>query len=261
MEKALERRLLDLGIPAELHDPASLASLFPKDYSVTSDCLPHDAMAELLAALVARGLISVRGASPAEAARRARGRHLCHFYRRPEDYFELVVPFLAAAAEAGERAVWVLPSWLDEGTARRALPSRLLGDDGLRLHLPQEVYLDASGAPRPQDAVIAFWRAGIEEALRDGYSGLRAAGDCTDAARSRTWAALESYERAADEQLSALAFTALCGYGLMEVPAVRLGSLLASHRAGLVRRGELWDELPHGPDSPAVIALLQQPVR
>ncbi|MCC6553325.1 MAG: MEDS domain-containing protein [Polyangiaceae bacterium] len=117
-----------------------------------------------------------------EISRVTAGSHLCLVYESVEEQLAAVVPFIKAGLARGERCVYIAD---DRSVAEIHLAlsqagvdvARELSRGALSILTKREAYL-RSGTFDP-DAMIAFLRASMEQAVADGFTGLCATGEMT----------------------------------------------------------------------------------
>lgn len=258
MNENLRQKLEAAGVPRECHDAASLALYFPSEFRIFESNLDAAMLAEVLLTFLKHRLVSLDAErDPAVMARRALGRHLCHFYRGERELLELAGAFMKAGAEAGQRCYWVLPRRISPRAALQGLEAPLAAGT-LSLLAETEVYLTASGALRDGREIVAFWLDREREARARGFSGLCVTGDGTGILASDQHARGAAYESAVDDAFAGRAVTALCTYSLERIAPARLISVLASHHAAVVQRGRDWQELEPGPGAGEALELLRE---
>jgi hypothetical protein len=107
------------------------------------------------------------------------GSHVCHFYDTTEDLLYTLVPFFAAGLERHEFCVWVTsPVTVAEASAAmwRAIPEldRHLAEGDLVMVDARRLFMPEGDFNGP--LVLEAWRAGLEEKLARGYTGMRVNG-------------------------------------------------------------------------------------
>lgn len=129
----------------------------------------------------------------------------------------VVVPFLAQGLTRGERCVYLTslhtPWLLENMLAWQGLDLQKARDKGQLIIADAARHYLQRGSFEP-DRVIERNIAAVEQALRAGFSGLRAVGDMSWAAYHHLdWQSLEQYERRLDrEYFAGHAVTAICLY-------------------------------------------------
>ncbi|MGH3558475.1 MAG: MEDS domain-containing protein [Mycobacterium sp.] len=150
--------------------------------------------------------------------------HLAWGYWDRAEFFSRAAEFIADGLRQNQYIAYAA-----EGT-REALRSELAEMPGIGAHLdsgavnaiPAEEYfvylpgtdvIDADGA-------VAKYLAGVEQAIANGYAGVRAVSDVTPVARtSEQRDALARLEYLIDQQVAVLPVSALCAYDLSELGA------------------------------------------
>ncbi|MGH3597748.1 MAG: MEDS domain-containing protein [Mycobacterium sp.] len=150
--------------------------------------------------------------------------HLAWGYRDRAEFLSRAAEFIGDGLRHNQYIAYAA-----EGT-REALRSELAEMPGIGAHLdsgavnaiPAEEYfvylpgtdvIDADGA-------VAKYLAGVEQAIANGYAGVRAVSDVTPVARtSEQRDALARLEYLIDQQVAVLPVSALCAYDLSELGA------------------------------------------
>jgi anti-anti-sigma regulatory factor len=156
--------------------------------------------------------------------------HLCWAFDGPSDFKGAAVRFLEDGRRLGQRLMYV-----GDGTVRK-----LLGDlDGLDDAIPmidagalQVVPLSGVYSPGPVDPVkqLATYAGATDQALADGYSGLRVAAEVTSRVREpRTWDAHISWESLADRFMATRPLAALCCYDRSQLDRRLVADLSCVH--------------------------------
>lgn len=260
MKDKLRNQLIALGIPPERHDAASLAALFPPEFDISDLNMNSADTAEVLLTFVERGLIRVTDEDPAKAVGNA---HLCLFYRTQEELASYTAAYLEEGLRAGERCLWVLPSWLPVEKARAASRKARQGNGDaeetgrLRYLGEGDVYFGHGGRMRTPAEIIAFWLSEESDARQRGFTGLRVTGEATPLLSSEMWRSGVEYEKRADAAFKGRRVSALCGYSLEANAPERLAKVLGAHSKGVLRRSGHWVEMRPGTGIAAVIELLR----
>ena len=141
---------------------------------------------------------------------------MCCLYDDVGEFRRRLAAFFAAGLRAGCRVAY---AGLGDEEGSRAdlagLPDldRRLADGSVRILSLQDVYGDAH--PVDRDRVVGLYAAATEQALADGFRGLRIGADGSELVRSPEHLdALARYEFLADRYMAGHALSALCGYRL-----------------------------------------------
>lgn len=160
--------------------------------------------------------MTIRIDGPLEPAAIRTGDHVCWSYRSDAEFRQIVSGYFSAGLRQGERIGFFAPSaklpeltaWLSaEGHDLSALSSRgqLVLGDVRAAYLPD-------GTLDP-DRQVAGYTAMTQEALSDGFTGLRVVGDVAtlmaDPAIEARW---QAYELRADILMRRVPMAAICSY-------------------------------------------------
>lgn len=142
--------------------------------------------------------------------------HCCWVFDRPTDFLERSFDSLMAGIKDGLRGIYVST---DSGPAlEREIrgfegTDRLLDDGSLQVWALEETY-DAPDAVDPVRQVAAYSKA-TNDALADGFRGLRVAANATDQIQTpEQLNAFARYEHLIDRYMADHPFSAICGYRL-----------------------------------------------
>ncbi|MGR6966292.1 MEDS domain-containing protein [Geodermatophilus sp. URMC 61] len=156
-----------------------------------------------------------RGSAGCAASRPARG-HACCLYDDVEEYRRRLVAFFADGLRAGCRVAYAGPGGAEQSRADLAgLPDldRRLDDGSVRISSLQDLY--GHTLPVDPDRVVGLYAAATEQALTDGFRGLRVGADGSELVRRPAHLdALTRYEFLADRYMAGRPLSALCGYRL-----------------------------------------------
>ena len=169
------------------------------------------------------------------------GLHACHFYRDRAHLIEALVPYFIAGLRGGERCIWVTAAPLPAAEAEAALREAwhgvddALASDALRILDFDRWYADNAGLKGTD--VVDLWLVQEERAIKDGYRGLRIAGN-TSFLKPADWAIFMDYEREVDERFQGRRIIALCSYVLAERD--RHDEVMRSHHCAFERPDSAW---------------------
>lgn len=240
-------RLLALAIPEAQHARERLLELLPADRRAAAASLTHEGVARLAADLVCEGAALPAGRSgfvPEEPLRR--GTHACLFYKRPEELLILVVRAFTAALERDELCVWATPRWLHPREAARTLVELepdlepALEEGRIEVESSDAGYLDEGGRLRPQDEILAAWKAKERRALEQGFTAMLAVGDTSELVRLADLDGYLAYEHAVTPALKGTTISGLCTYSLAGCPSSVIGRLLYPHAHAVLAVGRSW---------------------
>lgn len=168
-----------------------------------------------------------------------KGDHACWIYSDGDDHRAGLTRYFADGLESGQRLIY-LGDRFDEAaivaylSAAGFAPKRLIEQDRLRILSAREGY-PRNDAGYDLDAAVAQFRGMADEAVSDGYEGLRVAGECGFLLDDDTRRVpLLAYELACDMMVRGAPLTAMCLYDARHDPAGRLGEVAAVHAAAVV---------------------------
>jgi DNA-binding CsgD family transcriptional regulator len=165
------------------------------------------------------------------------GSHLCVFYDSRDDLLDTVACYLEAGLRGNEFCVWRLPASIAIEEAHEKLSSAI---DEFEDHVNAgrlELVPTSAGEYPGRAALERLWRAKFEEAIANGFEGLRGCGDSS---------ALKSHEEAAEYEhdLHALLVDrpviALCTYSLAITRAMDVFDIVRVHNLTVARRDGEW---------------------
>jgi signal transduction histidine kinase len=171
------------------------------------------------------------------------GSHIGQFYWDQHDLLETLVPFFAAGLRQVERCIWVCSQPLCAADARSALDS-VVPDLSERERVGQIAIFDhddwyTQRGALTTDQVIEGWLEAEQQALADGYRGLRINGNTFWLAPDQ-WDAFADYEARAHAAFRDRKIIALCSYPLTKCGSHQVVDVLHNHTTSLVRSGDGW---------------------
>ncbi|MGB9775377.1 MAG: GAF domain-containing protein [Anaerolineae bacterium] len=159
--------------------------------------------------------------------------HICWFYETEEEHRALITPFLLQGLEQGERVVYITDAHSAETILEYLRDGGVDGEAAiargqLLFRTAQETYLQ-NGRFDP-DRMLALLQAETEQALAEGYTGLRITGEMTWALRGMPGTEqLPLYEARVNALLPNLPFIGLCQYDRRRFGPEALLDLLWAH--------------------------------
>ncbi len=172
------------------------------------------------------------------------GTHFCQFYRKKEDLLDILVPYFKAGLENNEYCMWVTAEPLNVNDAKRGL-SKAVPDLDQRIAKGQIWILPHTnwylkGGDFDQNRVLGGWVRMHDEALKNGYAGLRLTGN-TFWLEKKDWKSFRDYEAVVNNVLGKYKILALCTYSLDKCDADKILDVLANHEFALARREGNWE--------------------
>jgi two-component system NarL family sensor kinase len=176
--------------------------------------------------------------------------HLCSIYESSKEHFDVAIPFIRIGLDRGEKCIYIA----DDGTeavVRDAMHAegidveRAVATDSLVLKKKEAAYLkDGSFDP---EWMFTFWADATAEAMRQGFSALRATGETGWVLRGapglERWM---EYESRLTRVLARLNCVALCQYNRRLFPPELVLDLIRTHPT-FIYRGVVCRNMYHVP--------------
>lgn len=174
------------------------------------------------------------------------GSHICHLYRTPRDLFDTLVPYFKAGLESHELCLWLAPEAGSAAEARAVLRDAV-PDLALREHAGQIEILEHHEWYGPDDAldadrVLRGWGRWAARAARQGYRGLRVAGD-TYWTGDEGWNRIVSYESKVGALFRGRRIIGLCSYCLDRCSGSHVVDIMRNHQLALARHQGVWETI------------------
>jgi hypothetical protein len=157
--------------------------------------------------------------------------HVCWSYADEAEFRRHAREFLAEGLALGQRVCYIADATsaaLVEDLCRADGMDRALRR-GAALVIPVQDVYDADAVVEPEDQVATYALA-TEQALAEGFAGLRVAADVTALVRKPDQVdAFARYEHLIDHYMAVRPFAALCGYDRGELGAPTVAELACMH--------------------------------
>ncbi len=159
------------------------------------------------------------------------GTHLCQFYQTKEDLIDILVPYFKAGLENNEFCLWVTSEPLKVEDAKTVL-KRAVNLDGY-IKKGQIEILDYSqwytkSGEFDADEVLQGWAKKEEQAIRNGFDGLRATGN-TFWLEKRDWRKFADYEAMVNSVIGEYRMIVICSYSLDKCGASEVIDAVSNH--------------------------------
>jgi hypothetical protein len=157
------------------------------------------------------------------------GDHVCWSFEDPDAFHSAVVQFLGDGLLAGQRVMYVAES---ADVAHRIATDEILqgawSTGSASVDLIEQAYGHGSiGDPYEQVAVLT---EATEQALADGYTGLRVAANATSLVGTpRDLDAFARYEHLVDRMMTAMPLTGMCGFDRVRLDRASIEQLSVLH--------------------------------
>ncbi len=172
------------------------------------------------------------------------GTHLCMFYLTRADLLELLVPYFRAGLENNEFCMWVTSEPLSVEDADQALRQAVGDYDKKKASGQIEIvpYTDwyLKDGYFDLHRVFAGWIAKLENALKQGFDGLRTTGN-TAWLESADWTGFTEYEEELDKIIGDYRMMAVCTYSLDKCGASEVIDVVKNHEYAIIEREGAWE--------------------
>ena len=172
------------------------------------------------------------------------GTHFCQFYKTKQDLIDTLVPYFKAGLESSEFCMWVTSEPLVVAEAQEAMRGAVEHFDEY-LHRGQieiiaynEWYL--LGGTFDDERVLNGWVSKLEQALANGYAGLRLTGNTFWLERNH-WQAFTEYEAKVNNVIGRYRMIAACTYCLDKCDAAAVIDVVRNHQFALIKQEGKWD--------------------
>jgi signal transduction histidine kinase len=178
------------------------------------------------------------------------GTHVCAFYDSASDMLEILIPYFRSGLENNEKCIWICSGSLGTREAEDALKAAMPDagryfSSGQMTVLPyDEFYVDTWGgfcSQRP----INQWKNLLDQALSQGYAGLRVTGD-TSWIDPSIWESFCEYERNLYGAINHERVLVVCCYPRQGAWVPDVIQVLGTHQCALVRREHGWEAISWG---------------
>ncbi len=174
------------------------------------------------------------------------GTHFCQFYQTKEDLIDILVPYFKAGLENNEFCMWVTSEPLEVEKAKEAL-GRAVPDIDVYLEKGQLgiiSYIDwcMKDGVFNSEKVVNQWIEKIDQALANGYDGLRMTGNISWLKRE-DWKDFADYEAEGDRIIGNYRIVALCTYCLDRCNASEIIDVVTNHQFALIKKEGEWEQI------------------
>ena len=166
------------------------------------------------------------------------GAHACLPFETDTEKQQAVLAFIHEGLTRGERCIFTgTPAEFEELTAslevKGICSKRAAARAALLFRTQEEAYLTRGEFDPPM--LIARTNEQIDEALREGFTGLRRSGELLAPPTEETWRKIIWYEARVNEHFARRPFSCLCRYSRAAVSPERVCDVLRTHPIAIVR--------------------------
>jgi len=172
--------------------------------------------------------------------------HICQFYDTKEDLTDILIPYFKAGLESNEFCMWVTsqPMGVEEAkeALRRAVPDLdVYMEKGQIEIIPYTDWYVKEGI-FDSDRVLNEWVEKLNQALVNGYDGLRLTGNISWL-EEKDWNNFANYEEEIDRIVGNYRMIALCTYCLDRCNAKEIIDVVVNHQFSLIKKDGKWEKV------------------
>jgi hypothetical protein len=166
------------------------------------------------------------------------GEHICLPFETEDEKADAVAGFIHEGLSRGARCIFTgtapeFEALMRDLETRGVCSRRAVQRDALSFQSQDEAYLHAGEFDPP--ALLERTHKLIDEALANGFTGLRRTGEMGEPPSDEIWDKVVWYEARVNEHFARRPFWALCRYSRAAVSSERVDDLLRSHPVAIVR--------------------------
>ena len=172
------------------------------------------------------------------------GSHFCQFYTSQQDMIDIVVPYFRAGLEQRELCIWVTSEFLTTDVALEALDRGVPGFPDYLAKRQIEViphtdwYL--KGGSFDLKRTLDMWMAKHDEALAQGFEGLRVSGTPYWIDNKKDWDDFAAYEAEINRVIGGTKLLVLCTYSLAKCGVAEILDVVKNHEFALAVNRGTW---------------------
>jgi PAS domain S-box-containing protein len=174
------------------------------------------------------------------------GMHFCQFYQTKEDLLDILVPFFKAGLENNEYCLWIICDPVGVEEAYDALDRAIPGFWQYRQKKQIEIFpcrnWHVETGAYDGDKVGRGWLKKLEEALANGYDGIRINGN-EGLLDKDNWHRFMNYEQELNALLVDRPMIVLCTYPLSKSPGSAVLDVAHLHECVVAKRKGKWEIL------------------
>lgn len=174
------------------------------------------------------------------------GTHFCMFYQTKEDLISILTPYFKVGLENNELCMWVTSEPLETSDAEMSLRKVVRNLDDYIQQGQIEIldfrqwYITLDGFE--PDRVLQGWIEKEKQAVENGFTGLRLAGNTSWLAKE-DWGKFAEYEARINEIIGDYRMIALCSYPLDRCKAPEIIDIVSNHQFAVIKREGVWESI------------------
>ena len=174
------------------------------------------------------------------------GTHICLFYEKRQDLYDVHADYFGAGLASGEFCIWAVSDPINREKAiealRKSVPDfeKYLRDGQIEFVPGYQWYL--RGDDFDPQRITGGWHAKLDEALARGFEGMRVSGNAFWFETS-LWKTFREYEAELDRSVAGRRLIVLCTYCLEASRAVDVLDVARTHNFSIAKRDGRWEFL------------------
>jgi PAS domain S-box-containing protein len=174
------------------------------------------------------------------------GTHFCQFYQTKEDLIEILVPYFRAGLENSEFCMWIISESLSKEEAKAALRKAVPDFDFYlergQIEILPYTYLYIKDGIFDSQRVLKGWVEKLNNALDNGYQGLRLAGSIFWLEK-KDWSNFVNSEEEINQVIENSRIISLCTCCLDKCNANEIIYLMSNHQFALIKKEGKWEQI------------------
>ncbi len=172
------------------------------------------------------------------------GTHFCQFYKTKKDLLDIIVPYLRAGLQSEEKCIWVTSDFLTKEEALKALKKNVPGFSAYLDRGQAEVFPHTDwylkGGSFDLRRTLDMWMEKHNQALADGYAGLRVTGNPYWIDNKKDWDDFSAYEAEINKVIGGTKLLVLCTYSLRKCGVAEILDVVKNHEFALAMNQGTW---------------------
>jgi len=174
------------------------------------------------------------------------GTHFCQFYQAKEDLIDVLVPYFKAGLENNEFCMWIASQPLEVEDAKEALREAIPDIDAYfekgQIEIIPYTYWYVKEGIFDSKRVLNGWVGKLNQALANGYNGLRLSGN-TFWLEKEDWNGFVEYEEEINNIIGNYHMIALCTYSLDRCNSTEIIDVVINHQFALIKKEGKWEQI------------------
>lgn len=260
----LREELSSLGIPETQQNIQSLEEMMPLPVLMRrGQIFFADDIAQMLIDMISKGIIRLPQPLDQAMENLKPGTHTCQLYGSRQDFVRLMIAFYKKGLANNEQCVFITSERFSLFEAHKIFSEGIpdfndhLKAGRMELVSYRDYYLDLNDELKEPCDLIQFPSIKEEEALREGFSGVRGASELSWL-RPKDWAKFMEYEGLVNTVIQDSRITALCVYSLDACKAEQVTSAAKNHPIVYSKRNQWCHQIERSEHTDAFLKSLKE---